>query len=356
MKCAECLPLIEEYIDGELDGRMMERVAAHLSICAECACAFAELSREQEIYALYQRDVEVTPDAWNIVRARVEHERDAQPSEARRERLREWLGGLIGPDRWLRPSYAAALLLVIVGITAAVIYLKSNNDPRDLASKAPPQQDKASTSAEATQAPALDKGNEQKEAVAQNKNSEKNDSNPQVTAAATNAPQTIRQKKVVAPASLALSENRRTKQPTADEAAQFEAAVADGDNAFTGTHQRGADRDFDFEIVRHAERAQLLLRSFRNMRLTVSNRALDVSYEKGQSRKLLYQNIALRRDAATRGDQSTAELLGTLEPILLDIAHLPDRAKPRDVRSIEQRMEKKEIVAALQVHTLVASN
>jgi hypothetical protein len=71
---------------------------------------------------------------------------------------------------------------------------------------------------------------------------------------------------------------------------------------------------------------------------------------------LLYQNIALRRDAAARGDQSTTEVLNTLEPILLDIANLPNRAKARDVRSIEQRMEKKEIVAALQVRTLVASN
>ena len=26
MKCEECLPLIEEYVDGELDGRMVERL------------------------------------------------------------------------------------------------------------------------------------------------------------------------------------------------------------------------------------------------------------------------------------------------------------------------------------------
>ncbi|MBA2734286.1 MAG: hypothetical protein H0U54_15580, partial [Acidobacteria bacterium] len=87
-----------------------------------------------------------------------------------------------------------------------------------------------------------------------------------------------------------------------------------------------------------------------------NNRALDVSYEKEQSRKLLYQNIALRRDAVTRGDQPATEILNTLEPILLDIANLPNRAKARDVRSIEQDMKKKEIVATLQVRTLVASN
>jgi hypothetical protein len=117
-----------------------------------------------------------------------------------------------------------------------------------------------------------------------------------------------------------------------------------------------APGDFDFEVARHAERAEVLLRSFRNARpAAAAHRSLDVSYEKENARKLLYQNIALRRDAEARGDQTAAELLNTLEPILLDIAHLPSRAKPADVRPIEERMKKKEIVAALQVRTLVAS-
>ena len=355
MKCVECLPLIEEYVDGELDGRMTERVATHLSICEGCARAFADLSREQELYALYQRDLEVTPAHWSIVRARIEHEKDAQPDKPRARR-RQWLGGLVGSRRPLGPAYAVALLLIIIGITAGVIYLNSNHGPRDLASKAP-QPDKASTTAGALEIATPDNGNEQRPTVVQNGNGKKDTSNPQIMAALKNQPEIGRQKKAVALATLPPSENRRTKQPTANEEAQFEMAAADNNNnEFTGTRQSEADNDFDFEIVRHAERAQLLLRSFRNVRMTASNRALDVSYEKGQSRKLLYQNIALRRDATARGDQATAELLNTLEPILLDIAHLPDRAKSHDVRSIEQRMKKKEIVAALQVHTLVASN
>jgi hypothetical protein len=122
------------------------------------------------------------------------------------------------------------------------------------------------------------------------------------------------------------------------------------------TNAPEATGDFNFEIARHVERAELLLRSFRNVRLPATNRALDVSYEKEDARKLLYRNIALRRDADGRGDQPATEILNTLEPILLDIANLPGRARARDVRSIEQRMEKKEIVATLQVRTLVASN
>jgi hypothetical protein len=353
MKCVECLPLIEEYVDGELDERMMERVAAHLSTCADCATEFAELSREQELYALYRRDVEVTTADWNIVRVRVEQEKDTQPYEARRASLGEWLKGLAGPHRRFSPAHFAALLLIIICITAGVIYLNSNHGSRDLASK-PSQHNPASTPAEIKEAATPDKGNEPKLAVAQDENKERDNSNPTVTTAVNHPAERVKKERPVEQASLPRPENLRVKEPTFDEPARFE--VADGNSAFTGTRQTGVDGDFDFEIVRHSERAQMLLRSFRNLRLTASNRPLDVSYEKGQSRKLLYQNIALRRDAAARGDEATAELLDTLEPILLDIAHLPDRAKPQDVRSIEQRMEKKEIVAALQVHTLVASN
>jgi hypothetical protein len=134
-----------------------------------------------------------------------------------------------------------------------------------------------------------------------------------------------------------------------------EAAAYDtGAGIYPASAESGGD--LDSEVARHAGRAQLLLRSFRNARPQNRAGATDVSYEKEQSRRLLYQNIALRREASAHGDPASSELLDTLEPILLDIANLPARARARDLRPIERRMEKKEIVAALQVRTLLASN
>lgn len=111
----------------------------------------------------------------------------------------------------------------------------------------------------------------------------------------------------------------------------------------------------DSEITRHIEKAQMLLRSFRNVEPN-QRRVIDVSYERKLSRELLYQNIVLRRDAQAKGEEPVAQLLDSLEPYLIDIANLPGKASREDLASIKDRMQKKEIVATLQVYSLQASN
>jgi hypothetical protein len=61
----------------------------------------------------------------------------------------------------------------------------------------------------------------------------------------------------------------------------------------------------------------------------------------------LNENIVLRRDAEMKAKYPTKMLLSDLEPLLIDIANLPDQAKPEEVRVIKDRVQKTEIVAAL---------
>lgn len=110
----------------------------------------------------------------------------------------------------------------------------------------------------------------------------------------------------------------------------------------------------DFEIGRHIESAQLLLREFRN--LPDGGRAVDVSYEKRRSRFLLQQNILLRRNAELEGELPVGEVLGGLEPFLLDIANLPERAQSSDVAAIKDRIERRDMIAALQVYSAIAGS
>jgi hypothetical protein len=99
----------------------------------------------------------------------------------------------------------------------------------------------------------------------------------------------------------------------------------------------------------HFEKAQLLLRSFRNARAEGKSASLDLAYEKRQASKLVYDNILLRREAEAKGYLPVEEALNSLEPLLLDIANLPDKPSRGEVQVIRERIQKQEIIATLQV-------
>ena len=103
----------------------------------------------------------------------------------------------------------------------------------------------------------------------------------------------------------------------------------------------------DQDTVNHIEQTQNLLRSIRNVPLSDTDEEIDVTYDKALSRRLLNENVVLRRDAEMKAKFPTKTLLADLEPLLLDIANLPDRARPEEVREIKERVQKSEIVAAL---------
>jgi hypothetical protein len=67
----------------------------------------------------------------------------------------------------------------------------------------------------------------------------------------------------------------------------------------------------------------------------------------------VYQNIRLRREADANGDVQVSALLESLEPILLDIANLPDRVPDDDLQVIKERLKRKNLVALLQVNSTV---
>ncbi len=115
------------------------------------------------------------------------------------------------------------------------------------------------------------------------------------------------------------------------------------------THVRSADAETMTAI--HFQKSELLLRSFRNVRMSASGSSTELAYEKKRAQQLVYQNMILRREADASGDVQIASLLESLEPILIDIANLPDKPRQNDVRVIKDRVERKNIVALLQVNS-----
>ena len=124
MKCEDYLPIIESYVDGELDGETAQRVRTHLAVCDSCQEYVAELRQEQEVYALYNREVDITPAMWAAVAARIEKVKPVRSTNLLGS-AGKWLAGLMGTPR-LSPALAAALIIATVGTTVVVMkYLNS---------------------------------------------------------------------------------------------------------------------------------------------------------------------------------------------------------------------------------------
>ena len=140
---------------------------------------------------------------------------------------------------------------------------------------------------------------------------------------------------------IVLAKNERPVPIKALRAVDQSDVLPDTENSNGGTME---ERD----TASHLEQAQNLLLSFRNIKYADTDEEVDVSYEKSESRRLLSENIALRREAEASGKFPAKSVLGSLEPFLIDIANLPDKAKPTDVRQITDRVQRTEIVAELR--------
>jgi hypothetical protein len=101
----------------------------------------------------------------------------------------------------------------------------------------------------------------------------------------------------------------------------------------------------------HFEKSETLLLAFRNVRLNEPGTATEVGYERKRAQQLVYQNMMLRREADTSGDVQISSLLESLEPILIDIANLPEHPDEDAVRVIRERVERKNIVPLLRVNS-----
>jgi anti-sigma factor RsiW len=135
MKCEEYRILIEDCVDRAVDQKTASRVNAHTATCAECASFYREMNREQDVYSRYQRDVEVTPVLWASIETRIKQERAAQLGGQLGEmisRLREQLAGVFSGPR-LSPAFAAALVIVAIGVTVFVMSRFNSSSPARVA-------------------------------------------------------------------------------------------------------------------------------------------------------------------------------------------------------------------------------
>jgi len=282
MKCEVCSELLEEYLDGELAPQNREQVDAHLLACVECSESFAALTAEQEIFARYDREIEVPPFLWTRVAAHTVSEHRAPKR------------------RWFAPSLTGAIAVLLIAIAIGLVYSWSRHKaPNTVVATTPsatPSPDPARKSVQS----AVEKP---EQAVVSNKKS------------------------------------RPRVRPAINQSTVDQSDVLSSDLAYLDIDEQ--------DTAKHIEQSKILLRSIKNVQISDTDDEIDVTYDKALSRRLLNENVVLRRDAEMKAKFPTKTLLADLEPFLIDIANLPDRARPQDVREIKERVQKTEIVAAL---------
>ena len=297
MKCEDCLELLEEYLDGELPAPDQAQVGEHLIACSDCSASFAELTAEQELFALYDAHVEVPPFLWTRIAAHTVDE----GSGASNGWYRRVMAIFASP-------VASAIAVLLLAIAVGLVYVISRQP-----------------------AP--------KPTVAEKPN------DPTLPRNGTDPNQAGGPKAITTPekdSRLHVASHSKPKpryKPATNRTATDQSDVL-------STNLGYLDID-DLDTDRHIEQSQNLLRSIRNVPVSDSDEEIDVTYDKALSRRLLNENVVLRRDAEMKAKFPTKTLLTDLEPFLIDIANLPDHARPEDVRAIKERVKKTEIVAAL---------
>jgi putative zinc finger protein len=297
MKCEVCVERLEEYLDGELPAEEQEQIGAHLITCADCSAKFGALTAEQELFAHYERDVDVPPFLWTRIAQHI-----VAANNGKRAGWRSYF--------FTTSSLASASAILLIAVAIGVVYLMSRrlNPPATVVKQPDPTLPRNGTDLIQARPKEVEAGSEMQ---------------PDQRQLLVSTP---RQRRRVRPAIKHIAETDQSD-------------VLSSDLGYL-------DID-DQDTAKHIEQTQNLLRSIRNVSVTDGDEEIDVSYDKALSRRLLNENIVLRRDAEMKAKFPTKALLADVEPFLIDIANLPDHARPEDVRVIKERVQKTEIVAAL---------
>lgn len=126
MKCEACLGMMDELIEGDLDGSLARQATAHMAMCGPCSQVYANLGYEQELFRKYLLEVEPTPALWATLRLELEKEKVIRASQAQ-FRLQRWLAIAFGGLN-VTPQMATALVLITIGLAIGIMVWRTTID------------------------------------------------------------------------------------------------------------------------------------------------------------------------------------------------------------------------------------
>ena len=300
---------VSSLIDGELSATEAREVERHLLSCSECQQMRADFLNLRSQILSFETSLQPEVQNRELKKILATTERRAPATGLR------WSFGM--------QAVAFASLLIVAAIIGALFYLNSNTREQHTAVVQDP-----SPAPAASVEPTAEK---QPEAKASPEPAKENEQQPAPNKTEENTP-------------------RRTpstpKRPIVREPKPGEQFAV-----IPELPERVRSADAQTMTALHFEKSEMLLRTFRNARLDEPGGAVEVGYARKRAQQLVVQNMMLRREADAAGDVQISSLLESLEPILIDISNLPARPDKDSVRAIRERVERKNIVALLQVNS-----
>ena len=309
MRCNECAPLLEDFLDQKLVASTEGDIAEHLTACESCAREYVLLHREWQLYT--RSEFQIPGDFWTGVQARIARENGSRISR---------LVDLFMVSRISPITVAIAGLLIVMGFIGVWRYIveRPGNMVTAGLQNTPPtsgtnQPDKARSAA----VPIDSRSGGEKE-------------NTSSVHPFVGKRISLRSPRIAGDFA------GRTKKPGMDGLDQHNQQLL-GQNTVA---------DLDAYSTRHLDQVEMLLRSFKNGRLLRRGNTLDLTYESRLSETLLVRNVLLRRDAELVGDVPLTRLLDEFEPFLVEIANLRDNSDSNAIRQVRADLTKAQIIGA----------
>lgn len=347
MNCEECLIVAEEYLEEDVDLQFPEPAFSHIAGCSECCLAYEYLQQERKAFSTYMSEVESSP----IIRTQLIMQIRREQTVANATQPKSLHSRVFSIFQSLRFDYvpvgSLAILLMIggAGFLLSSLSDKTNPESRDSVSLAQ-RTDTEQLPGEITD---IARPNTMVDYPSKSRKGENKNASVKSETRVNNSnkinPPSSHEQHILMP-------SRQTTKSLRQQSEGEKDTKVDAERKLKVVVSSTANQTDDLErdTSKQVERAQLLLRSFRNTPLLDNVPTYDLSYDKREAQKLLQNNIVLRNKAEIQGNNEIETILAELEPYLMDIANLTDYNPIDQVRTIKNRMKSEEIVASLQIY------
>lgn len=134
MKCENCLFLLDEYIEKELDQEVSRQIEIHISDCPNCQNFYHQLLNEQKVYSSYISEFKTSANLWSNVQAEIEEK------NKHKNLIQQFIASIFYAPK-VRPVLAGLISLFVIGVLVFSLFykLESRKEVAEIKKEASPK-------------------------------------------------------------------------------------------------------------------------------------------------------------------------------------------------------------------------